>query len=293
MIKVLNELISEVYKFNNIKSKKHQTYLKDDIKVSVNREVEKLTVWAVNEKTNRKIDLTAKKYKTVFNIFDDLGEVIYNYESKTIIVKLKNSSINKITIYGYCRVSSKSQLENNSLEQQVIEIKNKYCNADIYEEQFTGTTTVRPVLTEVVSKVSKGDMLVVSKLDRLARNVKEGIEIIEMLFNKGVSVHVLNIGLLEDTTMGKFFLTTMLAVSEMERNMILERTQAGRAVARTKSGYIEGRPKKFTKLNIEHALSLLSVNGGTMSYKEVSLATDISKSTLIRANRVKQGTELM
>ena len=261
MIKVLNELISEVYKFNNIKSKKHQTYLKDDIKVSVNREVEKLTVWAVNEKTNRKIDLTAK---------------------------LRNDSINKITIYGYCRVSSKSQLENNSLEQQVIEIKNKYCNADIYEEQFTGTTTVRPVLTEVVSKVSKGDMLVVSKLDRLARNVKEGIEIIEMLFNKGVSVHVLNIGLLEDTTMGKFFLTTMLAVSEMERNMILERT-----VARTKSGYIEGRPKKFTKLNIEHALSLLSVNGGTMSYKEVSLATDISKSTLIRANRVKQGTELM
>ena len=126
-------------------------------------------------------------------------------------------------VYGYCRVSSKSQLDNNSLEQQEREIIEKYYNAEIYKEQYTGTKKERPVFNEVVSKVSKGDILVVTKLDRLARTVKEGIEIIEDLFKKGVAVHVLNVGLLEDTTMGRFFMTTMLAVVEMEDRKNIKR----------------------------------------------------------------------
>ncbi len=61
------------------------------------------------------------------------------------------------------------------------------------------------------------------KLEQVARNTKEGIEIIESLFQKCVTVHVLNIGLLEDATMKRFFLRTLLAVTEMERNLIVER----------------------------------------------------------------------
>ncbi|MFA9377004.1 MAG: recombinase family protein [Lachnotalea sp.] len=140
-------------------------------------------------------------------------------------------------IYGYVRVSTKGQLDNNSLVQQEQEILSKYSNAIIYKEQFTGTTTHRPVFDQVVKELKNFDVLVVAKLDRLARSTTEGIELIEGLFNRGVSVHVLNVGLLENTSMGKFFLTTLFAVAELERNMIVERTQSGKAIAKTKAGF--------------------------------------------------------
>ncbi|WP_415342400.1 recombinase family protein [Clostridium perfringens] len=192
-------------------------------------------------------------------------------------------------IIGYCRVSSKGQIDNNSLEQQEKEIIEKYNNVKIYKEQYTGTTMDRPVLNEILDKLNKGDTLVVSKLDRLARTTKEGITIIEMLFNKGVAVHVLNVGLLENTIMGRFFLTTLLAVAEMERNIIIERTRSGKEIARTKEGYKEGRPKKYSKKQIDNALSMLTVNGGIYSYKEVEELVGISKSTLIRAQKLNLG----
>lgn len=185
-------------------------------------------------------------------------------------------------IIGYCRVSSKGQLDNNSLEQQENVILEKYANAVIYKEQFTGTTTDRPVFKAVLENLESGDTLVVSKLDRLARNTVEGIDTVQKLFDKGVAVHVLNVGLLENTSMGKFFLTTLLAVAEMERNTIIERTQTGKAIAKTKEGFKEGRPKSYTQKQLDHALSMLSVNGGTHSYNEVADITNISKSTLIR-----------
>ena len=188
-------------------------------------------------------------------------------------------------IYGYCRVSSKGQLDNNSFEQQETEILNKYENAIIIKEQFTGTTTDRPKFNELIKLLQENDILVVSKLDRLARNTVEGIEIVEKLFNKGVSVHVLNVGLLENTTMGRFFLTTLLAVTEMERNTIIERTQNGKVIAKSKPGFKEGRPQKYTQKQLDNALSMLSVNGGDKSYNEVSELLGISKSTLIRENK--------
>ncbi|WP_039239206.1 recombinase family protein [Clostridium novyi] len=187
-------------------------------------------------------------------------------------------------IYGYCRVSTKGQLENNSLQQQEEEIKSRYEKCIIFKEAYTGTKTDRPVFNEMLLKLEKGDTLVVSKLDRLARNTVEGIEIIQKLFQKGIAVHVLNVGLLENTTMGKFFITTLLAVAEMERNTIIERTQAGKAIAKTKPGFKEGRPKKYTREQIDHALTLLEDN----SYSYVERVTGISKSTLIREVRKRK-----
>ena len=74
------------------------------------------------------------------------------------------------------------------------------------------------------------------------------------LFSNGVSVHVLNVGLLENTIMGRFFLTTLLAVAEMERHMIIERTQNGKAIAKAKPGFKEGRPQKYTQKQLDNAL---------------------------------------
>jgi DNA invertase Pin-like site-specific DNA recombinase len=178
--------------------------------------------------------------------------------------------------YGYARVSTLQQ----QLESQLQALEAEGCE-EIYSEKFTGTKTDRPVFNEVLDKLQEGDTLVVTKLDRLARNTEEGIHVIKGLFAKGVKVHVLNVGLLEDTTMGRFFLQTMLAVAEMERNLIIERTQEGKAIARQRPDYKDGRPKKFSKAHIEHALTLLQDH----SYSQVEAMTGISVSTLTRAKR--------
>ncbi|MCL6802469.1 recombinase family protein [Clostridioides difficile] len=185
-------------------------------------------------------------------------------------------------IYGYCRISSRMQLSNNSLKQQEEEIKKNYNDAKIYKEQHTGSTAERPVLKKLIDSMEEGDKIVVTKLDRLARNATEGINLIQSLFNNGISVHVLNLGLLENTTLGKFFITTLLAVAEMEKNLILERTCAGKEIAKQNPNFKEGRPKKYSKIQVEHALELLKDN----SYTQVEKLTGISKSTLQRAKRM-------
>lgn len=185
-------------------------------------------------------------------------------------------------IYGYARVSSKTQLKGNSLEEQELELKNNGCHI-VIPEQHTGKTTNRPKFKELIEDtLQTGDTLMVTKLDRLARTVSEGIDAVKFLFKKGVKVHVLNVGLLEDTPMGNFFLTTLLAVAELERNMILERTSAGKEIARTKPDYREGRPVKYSKEQIELAMTLLSAGN---SYSKVVSMTGISKATLVRYHR--------
>ena len=102
-------------------------------------------------------------------------------------------------IYGYARVSAKTQLKGNSLEEQRTELERNGCEV-IIEEQFTGKTTSRPKFEELImNRLQHGDTLIVTKLDRFARNVSEGISTIRYLFDKGVKVHVLNVGLLENT----------------------------------------------------------------------------------------------
>ena len=196
-------------------------------------------------------------------------------------------------IYGYARVSTKGQAKDgNSLEAQEKEILERYENAKIYKEAYTGTTTDRPIFNDIINQIKENDMIVVTKLDRLARNTVEGIQIVKEIFKKKASVHVLNVGLLEDTAMGQFFITTLLGVAELERNQIVERTQTGKAMAKANAQargekFVEGRPEKFDAMQIENALNLLE----THSYSEVVKLTGISKSTLIRAKKRKEAGE--
>lgn len=183
-------------------------------------------------------------------------------------------------IYGYARVSTKKQVNGNSLEEQVNRLQREGCEV-IIQEQYTGSTTDRPKLDQLINNLTQGDRLIVTKLDRFARNVTEGIDVIKKLFAQGVTVHVINVGLLDNTAMGNFFLTTLLAVAELERNMIIERTQAGKEIAKTKNGFTDGRPTKYTQCQLEHAMKLLNNN----SYKQVARMTHISKSTLVRYKR--------
>lgn len=186
--------------------------------------------------------------------------------------------------YGYARVSTKSQ----DLEVQLQCLKSENCEI-IFKDKYTGTKIDRPEFQKCLASLKSGDTLVITKLDRLARNTKEGIEIIDDLFNRNVKVHVLNVGLLENTTMGRFFLQTMLAVAEMERNMILERMQEGKAFAKLDPNFREGRPKKFGREHIKHALELMN----TYSSKKVAEMTGISRRTLFRAKKEYMAKELV
>jgi DNA invertase Pin-like site-specific DNA recombinase len=180
--------------------------------------------------------------------------------------------------YGYARVSTTGQ----DLNAQLDVLEQEGCKK-IYSEKFTGTKADRPQFQVLLSMLNTGDTLVVTKLDRFARSTSEALQIVKDLFERGVKVHVLNLGLIENTPTGRLIFTIMSGFAEFERDLIVERTQEGKAIARQRDDYREGRPVKFTKKQIEHALALLEEH----SYKQVEDMTGISKSTLIRAKRKK------
>ena len=188
----------------------------------------------------------------------------------------------KNIIYGYARVSTKGQAKDgNSLEAQENALRSAGA-IEIYSDAFTGTKSHRPELDKLMAVMRSGDTLVVTKLDRIARSATQGIELIQSLLDKGVVVHVLNMGLMDNTPTGKLIRNIMLAFAEFERDMIVERTQEDKAIAKQNPEFREGRPKKYSKAQINHAICLLE----KYSYKEVSEMTGISKSTLIRYKKL-------
>src|SRR5699024_7678088 len=133
--------------------------------------------------------------------------------------------------------------------------KNEGCET-IIKDKLTRTNKNRSQLQQLLQKIQKSDTLVITKLDRLARSAMDGIETVKNLFEQGVKVHVLNMGLVEDTPTGRLILNVMLAFAEFERDMIVERTQEGKAIAKQDPSFREGRPKIYGKEQINHALKL-------------------------------------
>lgn len=185
--------------------------------------------------------------------------------------------------YGYIRVSSAGQArEGNGLEAQRKAVTSAGAEV-IYQDVYTGTKDSRPELQGLLKDVKCGDRLVVTKLDRLARSVEQGCRIIQQLTEIGVSVHVLNIGVLDDSPTGRLLMHVMLSFAEFERDLIQERFNEGKAIARQNPDYREGRKPTYSRAQKEHALELLQEH----SYKQVENLTGISKSTLIRYKRQK------
>lgn len=187
-------------------------------------------------------------------------------------------------IYGYARVSTATQgRDGNSLEEQVASLETYGCQ-EIITEAFSGKTMERPKFQQLIEGLQEGDTLVVTKLDRFARTTIEGVQTVRDLFDRGVRVHILNMGLVENTLTGNLILTVMLAFAEYERGMIVERTQVGKALAKQNPNFRDGRPKKFTQEQIGLALELLK-SGKT--YREVERMTGISKSTIVRNTKIQ------
>lgn len=184
-------------------------------------------------------------------------------------------------IYGYARVSTKGQAKDgNSLEAQERALKEAGA-VEIYVDAFTGTKTDRPEFDKLMNRLRSGDTLIVTKLDRFARSMSQGSELVSALIDKGIKVYILNIGVMDNTPSSKLIRNIFFAFAEFERDMIIERTAEGKAIAKQNPDFREGRPKKYKKAQIEHALELLNNH----SYKQVEQLTGISKSTLIRAKR--------
>ncbi|MEA4895905.1 MAG: recombinase family protein [Oscillospiraceae bacterium] len=188
-------------------------------------------------------------------------------------------------VYGYVRVSTKTQArDGNSIEDQTARIREKYPEAKIVAESMSGAA-IRPEFIKLMASLKAGDRLAVTKLDRFCRTAKEGLEYLDGLMAKGVEIEIFNYGLFNDTPTGKLLITTLLAFAEFERSLIIERTSAGKAIARSNPDYREGRTPSYTPAQIDHAIELKN----THSYSQVEQMTGISKSTLQRAMK-KKGT---
>lgn len=179
-------------------------------------------------------------------------------------------------IYGYARVSTKGQAnDGNGLEVQEKLLREHGAEV-IYKDSFTGTKKHRPELDKLLSVVKEGDTVVVAKLDRIARSTIQGCELMNELFEKGVSVNVLNMGMMDNSTTGKLIRSIFFAFAEFERDMIVERTREGKEVARQRDDYREGRkPKEMPDFEI----FAKKQKDGTMTVSECCEALNISRST--------------
>lgn len=194
------------------------------------------------------------------------------------------------TVYGYARVSSKKQVsEGNGLEAQHKALSEAGVpEENIIEEVFTGRKVgERPNLQNLLLRLEAGDTLVVTRLDRVARTANEGYDLVLNLVRRGVTVNVLNMGKIEDTPMGRLMLHMLLAFSEFERDLILDRMQEGMEVAMQDPNFHRGRPVKWTTAQRNHALNLLAHH----SYSEVESMTGIPKSTLSRYRREQEAKQ--
>ena len=179
-------------------------------------------------------------------------------------------------IYGYARVSTKGQArDGNSLEAQEKALREHGAEV-IYRDSFTGTKKHRPELDKLLSVLKEGDTLVVVKLDRIARSTIQGCELMNELFAKGVAVNVLNMGMMDNSSTGKLIRSVFFAFAEFERDMIVDRTSEGKAVARERDDYREGRP---TKVIPDFEKFLKKQKDGLMTVEECCKALGIGRST--------------
>ena len=135
----------------------------------------------------------------------------------------------------------------------------------IYFEKITGTKSNRPEFQKLLQEIQTGDTLVITKMDRFVRSTQDALNTIKFLFEKGVKINILNLGIIENTSTGILIFTIFSAFADFERDLIVERTQAGKEIAKQRPGFREGRPKKFSQQQINLAMQLLETQSGSVA----------------------------
>lgn len=188
-------------------------------------------------------------------------------------------------IYGYARVSTKGQDKyGNSLEVQEKQLKDNGAEV-IFYESFTGTKKHRPELDKLLGLLREGDTIVVTKLDRIARSTRDGLDIIDELLSKGVSINILNMGKFDDSPTGRLMRTIFFAFAEFERDMIVQRTSEGKEICRNDPNWKEGRKRKAPA---EFEKFLKMQKDGLVTVDDCCAELGISRSTwYARASEVR------
>ena len=149
-------------------------------------------------------------------------------------------------LFGYARVSTSQQ----SLEIQKQALKNAGVKESrIFSDKLTGSNVNRAGLNSLLTKVEKGDTILITKLDRLGRNTADMINLIQQFDLMKVGLHFLDDGINTEGSMGRMVITILTAVAEAERARILERTNEGRIDARLK-GIRFGRKRKIDRAKL-------------------------------------------
>ena len=177
-------------------------------------------------------------------------------------------------LIGYARVSTQDQKP----KLQIDALKEADCEK-IFREKASGAQRDRPQLAAAIDYMRKGDTLVVWKLDRLARSVKQLIETVEQLDARKIGLRSLTEQLDTTTSGGKLVFHIFAALAEFERSIIRERTMAGLAAAKAQ-GKSGGRPPALTEKDLQMAKALLSDPAITMN--EVARRLEVAPSTLYR-----------
>jgi DNA invertase Pin-like site-specific DNA recombinase len=185
-------------------------------------------------------------------------------------------------IYGYARVSSVGQsLYGTSLAEQEKELLENGAQT-VFKDVFTGTSDDRPELNKLLGVIQSGDTLIVKKMDRLGRNAESIIHLIKELVSMGITVNILNMGIANNTMMGRFMVTILAGVAEFEHDMIVERFNEGKAARKAiDPDYREGRKAiEYDEKLFETLLE--KVNEGVMSATEASRELGISRAKWYR-----------
>ncbi|EDW6064251.1 recombinase family protein [Salmonella enterica subsp. enterica serovar Oslo] len=179
---------------------------------------------------------------------------------------------------GYVRVSTNDQ--NTDLQRDALH--RAECE-QVFDDRMSGAKANRPGLKRALRRLQKGDTLVVWKLDRLGRSVKNLVALISELHERGIHFQSLTDSIDTSTPMGRFFFHVMSALAEMERELIVERTNAGLAAARAQ-GRVGGRPPALSLDEIAQ-INRLVRNGYTR--KQLAIIYDVSLSTVYKFTPVK------
>lgn len=191
-------------------------------------------------------------------------------------------------VFAYCRVSTPDQ----TTENQVAEIRGAGFDLSprrVVRETVSGSVPAseRPEFARLVDRLEDGDVLVVTKLDRLGRNAMDVRATVEALSGTGVRVHCLALGGVDLTSSaGKMTMQVLSAVAEFERDLLIERTQAGLARARSE-GTPLGRPRSLTSDQLARVDAALKT-GSSVAAVARSLGT--SRQTIMRARSAIQAT---
>ncbi len=195
-------------------------------------------------------------------------------------IPFEHMEISMSRVFAYCRVSTNEQTTDN----QVQEVTAAGFNVDpkrTITETVSGSVAAleRKGFASLLNKLESGDVLVVTKLDRLGRNAMDVRSTIEMLDTAGIRVHCLALGGVDLTSpAGKMTMQVIAAVAEFERDLLIERTQAG--ISRAKAAGIHcGRPSRLSPEASQHALARLKEG---LSVAALARELQVSRQTIMR-----------